>query len=170
MSAAGLFANERVELLDGTIVTMSAQSSPHAGTVHRLHRVLARTFGDAACVRMQAPVVLNDWSEPEPDVTACAADRYDYTRAHPLPTQILLVCEVSLSSLDYDRSEKARAYAASGIPEYWIVDVESRVIHVLADPDPATGRYRREERISEPDTVLAPGGAPLAVADILPPR
>src|SRR5205085_6171771 len=99
MSDAGLFANERVELLDGTIVTMSAQSSPHASTVHRLHRLLDRTLGDQACVRMQLPVVLNDWSEPEPDVAVCVPDPGDYPRCHPQADQVLLICEVALSSL-----------------------------------------------------------------------
>ena len=169
MSLAGLFANERVELLDWTIVTMSAQRSPHVATVHRLHRLLTRVLGDSLTVRLQAPIVLDDWSEPEPDVVVCAADPDDYAHEHPAATDVVLVCEVSLSSLAYDRSTKSLAYAANGIPEYWIVDVEARVIEVLADAEPATGRYRREQRFGEPTTVT-PGGAPLAVADILPPR
>jgi Uma2 family endonuclease len=169
MGEAGLFANERVELLDGTIVTMSPQSSPHAATVARLTRVLIGTLGEKIHVRPQLPVVLDDWSEPEPDLIVCRADSRDYAQGHPQPEDIMLICEVAISSLAYDRTAKTAAYAASGIPEYWIVDVESRVVIVLDDPDPATRRYRRERRVDDVGIVEAPGGTTLAVAQILPP-
>lgn len=169
MGEAGLFANERVELLDGTIVTMTAQNSPHAGTVDRLHRLLIGVVSPNVRVRAQLPIVLDDWSEPEPDVAVCAPDPYDYTREHPTAPQVLLVCEVAVSSLSYDRFEKAAAYAGSGVPEYWIVDVEKRVVQVLTDPDPGARRYRLQLERNDDDTVGAPGGAGLNVRDILPP-
>ena len=94
-------------------------------------------------MRAQLPIILDDWSEPEPDVAVCAPDPYHYAREHPKPKHVLLICEVAVSSLTFDQTEKAAAYAASGIPAYWIVDVEGRVIQVLADPEPAERRYRR---------------------------
>jgi Uma2 family endonuclease len=169
MAEAGLFANERVELLDGTIVTMSAQSSPHAATVTRLNRLLMRGLDTSMDVRPQLPVILDDWSEPEPDLIVCRTDPRDYAQGHPQPEDILLVCEVSISSLAYDREKKAAAYARAGIPEYWIVDVESRVVIVFDEPDPRSRRYRRERRVAEGGAVTMPGGTTLAVADILPP-
>lgn len=170
MSDAGLFANERVELLDGTIVTMSAQNSPHAGTVDRLHRRLLGVVEAGMRVRCQLPIILDDWSEPEPDVAVCATDPHDYTREHPQAAQVLLVCEVALSSLGYDRATKAAAYAASAIPAYWIVDVQGRHLDVLTDPDPVARRYRRALRVGHDGVVDAPGGSALAVADVLPPE
>lgn len=170
MGDAGLFANERVELLDGTIVTMAPQSPPHAGTVVRLHRALMRAIGKVADVRMQPPVVLDDWSEPEPDVIVCQPDPYDYTREHPRPDQILLIAEVAVSSLSYDRGRKAKAYARAGITEYWIVDVDSRRIEVRRDPDAATGRYRVVAIVREGDALPTLGGGSVAVEDVLPPR
>ena len=169
MGEAGLFADERVELLDGTIVSMSPQNSPHAGAAHRLHRVLAAALGNTAEVRMQLPIILDDWSEPEPDVAVCRPDRYDYTRGHPHPDDILLLCEVASSSLAYDRGAKAAAYAASGIPAYWIVDLDARTIEVRSNPDQAAARYRNETVVTERDRLTAPGGASVAVAEILPP-
>ncbi len=169
MGDAGLFANERVELLDGTIVSMSPQSSLHAGTAHRLHRVLVRALGTTAVVRMLLPIVLDDWSEPEPDVAVCKLDPYEYTRQHPRAPDLLLVCEVATSSLGYDRGEKGPAYAASGIPEYWIVDVDARTIEIRSDPDVASARYRRESSARDGETLTVPGGATIAVADVLPP-
>ena len=109
MGEAGLFADERVELLDGTIVTMCPQNSPHAATTYRLHRLLTRALGDAICIRTQLPVILDDWSEPEPDVAVCAPNPYDYAREHPKAEHVLLICEVASSSLAYDQSEKAAA-------------------------------------------------------------
>lgn len=168
MGNAGLFANERVELLDGTIVTMAPQSPPHAGTVVRLHRALMRAIGKAADVRMQPPVVIDDWSEPEPDVIVCEPDPYDYTREHPRPDQIVLVAEVAVSSLAYDRGRKAQAYARAGIPEYWIVD--GRRIEVRRDPDTAAGRYRVIAIACEADLLPTAGAGSVAVDDVLPPR
>lgn len=170
MGEAGLFANERVELLDGTIVTMSAQSSPHAGTVYRLQRVLVGALGEQFAVRSQLPLVLDDWSEPEPDVAVCTLDPRDYFDAHPHPAEVVLVCEVAISSLAYDRAEKAAAYARSAIPAYWIIDVDRRLIHVLTDPDRTARRYEREQTFGENDQVAVPNGRSVAVSTILPPR
>lgn len=170
MGEAGLFADERVELLDGTIVTMAPQSPSHAGTVDRLYRSLVAAVGRAAHVRMQPPVVLDDWSEPEPDVIVCAFDSHDYTREHPRAEQILLVAEVAVASLGYDRGRKAAAYARSGIPEYWIVDVEGRLIEVRRDPDPSGARHRVVTIARDGERLSAPGGGSVAVADVLPPR
>ena len=170
MGDAGLFADERVELLDGTIVNMAPQTSLHAGTVTRLHRVLSRAVGETAHLRTQLPIVLDDWSEPEPDVAACKPDPFDYTREHPHPSDLLLACEIADSSLAYDRGAKAAAYAASGIREYWLVDLESRTIEVRGDPEPSSRRYRRDTLVREGETLTAPSGAVAAAADILPPR
>ena len=81
---AGLFANERVELLDGTIVTMCPQNTPHASTVDQLGRLLTRVVADELRVRIQLPIILNDWSEPEPDVAVCVVDPFRYAREHPI--------------------------------------------------------------------------------------
>jgi Uma2 family endonuclease len=170
MADAGLFANERVELLDGTIVTMSPHTTLHAAALHRLGKASARVIGDDLDVRTQLPIVLDDWSEPEPDVVVCRADPRDYETAHPRPEDVVLVCEVAVSSVVFDRTQKAAAYAASGIRAYWIVDVEARVVDVFDDPDRAARRYRRERRFEDGATVDMPGGSYLAVTELLPER
>jgi len=169
MGEAGLFADERVELLDGTIVSMSPHTSPHASSVTRLHRTLSRAIGEAVHLRMQLPIILDDWSEPEPDVAICKLDPYDYARAHPYATDVLVVCEVAQSSLAYDRGAKAAAYASSGIPEYWIVDVSSRTIEIRSDPDAASRQYRNAVVVRDGETLAVPGGATIALTDVLPP-
>ncbi|MGH8007340.1 MAG: Uma2 family endonuclease, partial [Candidatus Binatia bacterium] len=117
MGEAGLFTDERVELLDGEIIAMAPQNPPHAGTTSRLTSTLIRLLGTTFSIRAQLPIVLNDWSEPEPDIAICRLDPGDYRHAHPTASDVLLVIEVSDTSLFYDRSRKVAAYAGSGIPE-----------------------------------------------------
>lgn len=169
MGRAGLFREERVELLDGEIITMSPQNSPHAATVYRLWSALARLLRSAAHVRVQDPIVLDNWSEPEPDIAVCQPDPYDYARGHPQANQVLMVSEVADSSLTYDRTRKARVYAASAIPVYWLVNLCDRQIEVWTDPDRATGQYRVAQIVTEGGTVTLPDGQELAVVDVLPP-
>lgn len=167
MADAGLFAGERVELLDGVIISMSPQSSRHVAVIHRLWRALARELGNAFTVRAQAPVVLGTFSEPEPDVAVCRADADDYVAEHPTGADLCLVVEVADSSLSYDRGDKSQNCAAAGVPTYWGVNLVSGRIEVFTDPDTVAGRYKRQQIVV--DEVLLPNGRTLALRDILPP-
>jgi len=168
MAEAGLFRDERVELLDGEIITMSPQNTPHASTVYRAAHRLEQLIGNRTCIRCQLPIVLNDWSEPEPDIAVCVPDPDDYGRAHPRPEHILLLIEVADASFPYDRGQKTIAYAASGIPELWIVNLHDHRIEVLTDLDPAIRSYQKQQHAFEGDALPLPGGGSIAVADILP--
>ena len=170
LAESRLLADERVELLDGVIITMSPQNSPHAATIHRLLFTLFPSLGDAAYIRVQAPIVLNDWSEPEPDIVICQPDPGDYAQHHPRSDQVMVVIEVSDSSLVYDQEQKAQAYAASGIPEYWIVNLTARSVAILTNPSRDNGQYQNEQIKGEDDTVFPPGGQAIAVSAILPPQ
>lgn len=168
MGEAGLFSDERVELLDGEIVTMSPKLTPHAFTVNQLMYLLVARFGPAAVVRIQDPIVLDDWSEPEPDVAVCEPVPDRYRHAHPRADQVLLVIEAAESSLVYDRTRKARAYAAAGIPEYWIVNLVDRRVEVLTDPDPGTQSYRQHREVLPGDALSLPRDGTIAIDEILP--
>ncbi len=170
LAESHLLADERVELLDGVIITMSPQNSPHAATIHRLLFTLLPVVGDAAYMRVQAPIVLNDWSEPEPDIAICQPDPSDYAQHHPQSDQVMVVIEVADSSLAYDQVQKAQAYAASGIPEYWIVNLAARSVAILTNPSRDNGQYQHEQVKGEDDTVFPPGGQAIAVSAILPPQ
>jgi Uma2 family endonuclease len=168
MGEAGLFLDKRVELLDGEIITMPPQNPPHAGGLTRIPSVLMRLLGTAVAIRIQLPIVLDDWSEPEPDIAICQPDPDDYMFAHPRADQVLLLIEVADSSLPYDRGRKIPAYARSGIPECWIINLVDRKIEMFSDPDPAAQRYRTERSAVAGDTLSLPGGVLLAAAEILP--
>ncbi len=118
MTEAGVFGPEdRLELLDGEIIDMPPQKSRHATAVTLVAEALRTIFGPGATVRVQLPFCLDDRSEPEPDVAVVPGNPRDYRDAHP--SRALLVCEVSDTTLAYDRGRKLAAYARAGIPEYW---------------------------------------------------
>ena len=168
LAESHLLADERVELLDGVIITKSPQNSPHAATIHRLLFTLLPVVGDAAYIRVQVPIVLDDWSEPEPDIVICQPDPADYAQHHPRADQVMVVIEVAASSLVYDQGQKAQAYAASGIPEYWIVNLADRTVAILTSP--SRDKYQHERIKSEDGTVFPPGGKAIAVSAFLPPQ
>lgn len=170
MAEAGLFNDKRVELLDGEIWTLPPQMTPHAVSVGNTRRVLEAAFGAGYFARDQAPVVLNDGSEPEPAVVIVPGVPNDYFPDHPHPTQVAVLVEISDSTLRDDRRKKARAYARAGIADYWIVNLVDRQLEVHRDPSPE-GIYQ-DIQILGAAKFAAPLSAPdakLRVADLLPP-
>lgn len=133
--ALGAFEDERLELLEGVLVTMSPQGSRHAEAVLRLNRILTVALIERAVVRIQSPLGAGAVSLPDPDVAVVAMG--DYTDAHP--EGALLVIGVAESSIKKDRA-KASIYAAAGVADYWIVNLSDRVVEVHRDP--AGERYR----------------------------
>jgi Uma2 family endonuclease len=137
MSEAGiLHADERVELLDGLIVKMAAIGSRHAACVRRLDRWFERRLGDRAVVSVQSPVRLSAASEPEPDVALLRPRDDLYESAHPTPSDVLLIIELSDTTRALDRGLKLRLYAAAGIVEAWIVDLNRRRAEMNRAPGP----------------------------------
>ncbi len=138
MIAAGVFVERgRVELLDGEIIDMAAMGIPHATCLNNLDYLLKRQAPTACRVGVQVPILLDDASEPEPDIVVY---RRGKRATHPTPSDILLVVEVADRSLDYDRQRKFPRYAAAGIPEAWLFDVFARVLE--RHTEPYAGRYR----------------------------
>lgn len=91
---------DRVELINGEIITMSPINSPHGGMVNRLTRLLFKLLNDKVTITVQNPVTLDDHSEPEPDLVVARFDKNDYEERHPQPSGVLLVIEVSDSTLE----------------------------------------------------------------------
>jgi Uma2 family endonuclease len=131
MVALGLFEDEHVELLHGVLVAMSPQGPAHNEVVDRLNELLVPALLGRARVRIQGAFAASEDSQPEPDVAVFP--RENYGTAHP--THALLVVEVSESSLGKDRGIKKALYAAIGVPEYWIVNLEDRVVEVYTQPE-----------------------------------
>jgi Uma2 family endonuclease len=138
MGEAGVFApGERVELLDGEILTMPPIGHRQTGSVNRLNRLLVTKFGSRAVVQVQNPVRLSNESEPEPDIALLHPCEDFYSSRHAQPEDVFALIEVADTSLPYDRGRKLRAYARSGIPEYWIVNLNADCIEVFRRPSVA---------------------------------
>ena len=105
---------------------MTPQGSRHATGVDLVADSLRHAFRTGFHVRMQLPLAIDDYSEPEPDVAVVKGQIRNYRDAHP--TSSLLVVEVSDDSLRHDRTVKQRLYARCGIPEYWILDPRSSIL------------------------------------------
>lgn len=169
----GIFVGERLELLAGLLVVQEPQGSSHAAVVGQIAQVLRSAFGTGWHARLQAPLALDEDSEPEPDVAVVSGEYRDYIGAHPRTA--VLVVEVADSSLRLDRRLKAGLYARAGVAEYWIVNLVDGVVEVCRDPRPAPEAaygwaYRSVDTLRPPASVT-PLAAPLAripVADLLP--
>jgi len=166
--------DDRIELIDGLLVVAEPQSAYHYTAIRLVTRALAQAFGPGWDVRAEAPVALDDTSEPEPDVTVVRGDVLDYLTAHP--TDPVLVVEVALSRVAFDRRYKSSLYARAGRPEYWIVDLVTRRLEVRREPVPSRAApygwdYGSVEVLGTGDSVspLAAPGASVAIAGLLPP-
>lgn len=135
-----LHPDERVELLNGEIITMSPINSPHAGVVSHLYELLFVQLQGKTTINCQNPIHLADTSEPEPDITVAHFKKDRYRSHHPKPEDIYFIIEVADSTLEKDRKAKRLLYAKAGIGEYWIVNVTERQIEVFSQP--ADGNYQ----------------------------
>jgi Uma2 family endonuclease len=170
MGEAGVLGpDDRVELIDGEIVTMAPIGSRHAACVGRLSRILFELVGDRAIVWVQNPVRLGTYSEPQPDVALLRSRSDFYEAGLPRPEDTLIVVEVAETSLDYDLGLKARLYGRSGIPTVWVVDIDGRAVHELSGPGPdgyrTTGRAESGDRLAIADLGE---DVVVAVSDVLP--
>lgn len=168
----GMFSpDDRVQLIDGDILTMTPQNSPHAATIGKTQRALESVFGPNVWVRVQMPLIVDPDSEPEPDLAVVPGAPVDYRDEHPRTA--MLVVEVSDSTLPLDRNRKRVVYARAGIPEYWIVNLAERCLEVYRDPVTPLGQhssYRSSQKLGPSDSIapLASPGTTVAVTDLLP--
>ena len=171
MAEAGILApDERVELLDGDVIVMPPIGDWHASRAILFTNTFPLQLQGRAIVSIQNPVRLNDGSEPQPDVMLLRWRDDFYRDGHPGPADVLLLIEVSDSSVDFDRNEKLSAYAAAGIPEVWIASRQDRRIESYVDPtgdEYATVRYYGAGESISPQTF--PDIA-LQVDQIIPPE
>jgi Uma2 family endonuclease len=134
MSEIGVLEGRRVQLIGGEIIEMPAQGNKHLGTIDEVRDALQAIFGNGFWVRCQGTLDLSPHGVPDPDIAVVAGDRRTF--GEQLPTNALLVVEVSDSRLSYDRTVKASLYAAAGIQDYWIVNVPDRQLEIRRNPQP----------------------------------
>src|SRR5882724_11601926 len=171
MTRAGIFEGQRWELIDGELIDKMGQNPPHAFAIRLIHAWLVGFLG-GAWVQMQLPIEASrgdrERSLPEPDI-AVAEPKGEFKKRHPRGDEVLLVVEVSYTSVAFDLSRKAVLYAGAGVREYWVLDLVRRMLVVHRQPDGST--YRLIQLFSEDDTVSMEGRREtIRVSEILPSR
>jgi Uma2 family endonuclease len=167
MAVAGLLdETDRVELIEGEMIDMAPIGSRHAFIVNRLSQAFSvgGTKGQYL-VSTQNPVCLGDRSEPQPDIALLKSG--NYMDALPMASDVLLIVEVSDTTLEYDREVKLGLYARHGVPEVWLIDVNAGELTVYREP--AEGQYRliRKPMSAEAVSPQMVSGVAISLAGIL---
>jgi Uma2 family endonuclease len=165
---SGLLEAGKYELIGGDIVQKMGQNPPHVLVISLVLRALIGLFG-FDYVQTQAPVMLDDEEEPEPDAAVLVHPlRHYLTQGTPTATDVRLLVEVSDSTLAGDTGTKARIYARYGIADYWVVNIPDRtvIVHRLPGPDGYASTISCDDAASI--TPLAAPNTLIRVADLLP--
>lgn len=163
----GLLAPGRYELVEGDVRKKMGQNYPHLLALNLLVGWLLSRFGSERIIN-QGTIDIDAESAPEPDAAVLYAPLRTLGRL-PQAIDILLAIEVSDTTLRFDLGPKSRVYARSGIPEYWVLDIEGRRLHVHREPVGdrygALALYDEDEQVAP----LAAPEHPILVAELLPP-
>lgn len=152
MIAEGVFEGgpkrPRIELIDGELRPMSPIGPLHEELVDLITRWCFACLPQSLVrIRIQNSIGIAELdSAPEPDIV-CVAER-SYAARRPQASDVLLVIEVSDSSLSYDIGKKADMFAASSIADYWVVNIPDRCVEVFRQPE--SGAYRSHEEFTAP--------------------
>ncbi|MEM8778148.1 MAG: Uma2 family endonuclease [Cyanobacteria bacterium P01_G01_bin.49] len=165
MIDTGLLVNRRVELIDGLIVEMSPEGTEHTYFSENLAKKLREITQNRAHVRDNKPITLSD-SEPEPDIAVVRLPRSQYLKHHPYAENILLLVEVSKSTLSYDTSVKKKLYAQENISEYWVIDVNRRKLIVYRFPSSNDYQQKTEWLLGTTISPLAFPDLEIKISDI----
>lgn len=169
MGAAGiLHEDDRVELIDGELIEMAPIGDRHAGTSMSLTMLLAQRFAGHAIVSVANPVRLDRYNEPQSDFALVRPKPGGYAGDKPRPEDVLLLIELSDSTLRFDRTVKLPLFGAHGIREYWIPDLAQRRAEVCRGPRPdgyASVEGFGAAAMLEPEALPGLG---LRVADMIP--
>jgi Uma2 family endonuclease len=173
LGVTGLFHDMKTMLIDGEVLTMTLPKPPHDTALNLVYEFLRTAFPSGHYVRNQQGFDIGTDNDPGPDLAVVVGSIRDYSQR--TPTTAVMIVEISDSTLFFDTTTKAELYATAGVPEYWVVDLENRKLHVFLDPVAlpaglgATAYHTR--KMFEPSDSIAPIAAPAAsvrVADLLP--
>lgn len=168
MIANGILTeNDNVELLNGAIIEKMPKGPRHTSTTRFITKFFYRNLGEDVVIQAQDPIRLDDFSEPEPDIVLARPEENDYTTRHPTPEDILLIIEISDTTLYFDRHEKAAAYSRNGIEQYLIVNLENNTVEDYRKPDDDGYQSKQTYEIGEKISLLAFPELEMTVEDFL---
>ncbi len=170
MLAAGLFADQRFELINGDLIDKTGQNPSHASAIQLCMEILVRLLGSAR-VRIQLPIEAGpadrDRNQLEPDVVVLVEPKADYRRRHPNGEEVALIVEVADTTLQPDLTTKRDLYARAGVREYWVLDLNRRQVVVHRALDSAKDHYASIQGYAENEAVEVEG-RPMNVSALLP--
>jgi Uma2 family endonuclease len=154
MTEAGILPEESGwEVIDGYLIDKMSIGSKHASTVKRLSEMLRDSTRDLAIISVQDPIYIDEYNEPEPDIALVKRRGDFYAESHPTPEDVLLLIEVSDSTIEYDREIKKNLYAGAGIIEFWLVNLRDNTVEVFSSPK--NGNYRLTRILESGETIEA---------------
>ena len=130
----------------------------HSALCKRIEKLLESLLREKVLVRLQDPIQLDNYSEPEPDIAVVQPSENFYAERHPTPSEVYLIIEVANTTLSRDLGMKANLHAAAGIADYWVVDAIARQLHIFREPR-ADG-YQRQTILKQQQSAC-----PLAFSD-----
>jgi Uma2 family endonuclease len=152
--------DDRIELIKGELIQMAAKGKLHSVCSSILCRQLDRLLGNNAVIRGQDPITLFNKSEPEPDIVIAKGTDEDYLSHHPYAEDILLVIEISDTTLNYDQTIKLSLYAEAGITNYWILNLQAKQLECYSEPyenNLGEFNYLNQQFYMPNQSVLIPG-------------
>ena len=167
MIEAGIYTeNDRIELLNGEIIELMPKGPKHVYFNEAIAEFFKERLGKTVDVRSQNPIVLGDFSEPEPDIVLAKPPRENYLEKHPTPADILLVMEISDTTLAYDREDKALAYSRSGIGQYLLLNLQNETLEDYREPGADGYGFKRTLRKGDILTLAAFSEIEIKVDDL----
>jgi len=167
LDAGILTPEDRVELIDGEIFEMSPIGSRHLGCVNRATRLFTMAFAKRVVVSVQNPLLLNNYTEPEPDLVLLKPRADEYAAKKPAAADAFLVLEVAETTLGFDRGVKLPRYAKAGVPEVWIENLNEDCLLVYRDSTGAAYSTCLTLHRGESVSVMALPDVAFAVEDLL---
>jgi Uma2 family endonuclease len=162
LEASGMLDGEHLELIEGELINKMGKNRPHSDSARFLDAWLVRVFG-LRYVNFESTIEVapkdNGVNRPEPDFFVLNRSFKRFRTAIPRPEDIVLIVEISDTSLDFDLGVKAALYARAGIADYWVLDVQGR--RLIVHRDPLDGRYQSVVEYGEDESV-----APLAAPEV----
>ncbi len=165
--ANGYLQESKYELVLGEIFRKMGQGRWHIIIGMRIIKIMTEVFGFDR-LQSQSTLALGEYGDPEPDLAVLKKNIDQYVDQEPSAEDTVLLVEVSVSTLNFDLTNKLRQYGSQSIPEYWVIDIPNRLLHVFHEP--TEGGYASETILSPNDEVrpLAAPDSPISVATLLP--
>jgi Uma2 family endonuclease len=163
----GSVGGERWELIAGELINKAEETPPHSYVLNMILPWLSGLFGTG--LRCQSAIEVREEDQalnaPQPDFAIVVEMKQEYAERLPRGDELALVIEVANTSSRIDLSPKARLYARSSVPEYWVIDIAKRrvVIHRQAGKE----SYALVESLAE-DQVLSLAASSIMISSFLP--